>query len=366
MAAPNWQFVLSDLSGHKLGEVLAASERQVVRSLNTPSTATFKILATNPRLSDVLNRDLNLLVYRNTVPQFHGPVVSAQFAADDATTSPSVVVTAADPAWYFDRRVSGKSPTGTLFPSVDRLYIATQLITQSNTESLDGLVSSTGVEVDAAARCGSLAVYIAGPYKKLSECIMELGQTLGGFDWYIRPMEYVSGKIGQFTAAATIGSSRPNAVFEYEGRSNMRAPNYIRGIDTAVNKVYSIPDGGPADASLVREKHDNTSVGLRKRLEEVVDTSGITNSTARDDVLSDHILYRKDPKQVLSFSPDFDNYNGRVPKWEDEYFLGDTVQARVYYNGTTLLDGMVRLYKMQFDIDENNKETLTPTVVNEA
>lgn len=365
MSAPVWTFVLSDLSGNKLGEVLSASERQVVRSLMGPSTATFKILATNPRLGDVLTRELNLLAYRNDVLQFHGPVISAQLAAEDATATPSVVCTAADPAWYFERRVSGKSATGTLFPSTDRLTIAEALINTSNTESIDGLVSDTGVSI-LGQTCGSTMTYVAGPYKKLSECITELGLTLGGFDWYIAPIAYASGKIGQFKAASVIGTTKPNAVFEYEGRANMRAPNFVRGIDTAANKVYSIPDGGPADASGVREAHDNTSVAARKRLEEVVDTSGIPNSANRDAVLNDHILYRKDPKQVLSFSPDFSNYNGRIPEWESEYFLGDLVTARVYYNRASLIDGSVRLYKMQFDIDENNKETLTPTVVDEG
>jgi hypothetical protein len=363
----SWQFVLTDLSGNQLGEVLDCPQRQVTRSISAPSTASFTAPVTTQRLSDILTKDMNLKVYRNRLLLFHGPVISAELAGEDATGTPTVAVGAADPSWRFSKRLAGKSQSGTAFTAgpPDRLTIAETLINTANTESIDGLTSHTGVAI-LGQTCGSTASYIAGPYKPLDQCIADMSQTLAGFDWRIDPVEYSSGVLGNFKAAALLGSTQTGAVFEYQGKANARVPNYQRGITDSANKVYSIPDGGPADAALVREAHDNTSVTARGRYEDVVDTSNITVAAHRDAVLNDHILYRKNPKQVLSFSPDFNDYTGRVPEYGVDYQIGDSVRARVLYNGVQLIDGYVRVYKMQFDIDANSKETLTPTVVNET
>ena len=42
-------------------------------------------------------------------------------------------------------------------------------------------------------------------------------------------------KLGDFDAAAVIGSQKPNAVFEYQGRGNAPEPNYLRSMDTFTN-----------------------------------------------------------------------------------------------------------------------------------
>lgn len=359
MAVADWKFILTDLTGGGVGEVFDASERQVVRVLSGPSTASFKLLANNILLTDVLNRDLNLKCYRNDGLIFHGPIITTELAVDDPSGTPTIACGAVDPSWRFERRVSGKSASGTLFNGVDRLTAAETLISTANGDGETGVAT-------IGQTCGTTSVYTAGPYKKLSECVADLGNTLNGFDWRIDPNEYSSGKIGSFVAAALLGAQQPNAVFEYQGKGNMRVPNYQRGIVDLVNKVYSIPDDGPTSGLGVRSATDAQSVTDRGLYEEVVDTSGINNQTLRDAVLNDHILYRKNPKQVLTFSPDFNDGTGRVPEYGADYQVGDSVRGRVVYNNVQLIDGYVRLYKMQFDIDQNNKETLTPTVVNEA
>lgn len=356
-----WQFILTDLSGNQIGEVLNCPQRQLIRSLSAPSTASLTMPVTSPLLGPVLTQSdlMNMKVYRNSILMFHGPVLSAELATDDATSTPTVAVTAADPSWRFTKRDAGKSKSGTPFSGTDRLTIAESLITTANGEG------ETGVQV-LGQTCGSTAVYIAGPYKPLDQCIADMGQTLGGFDWRIDPIEYASGKIGQFKAAAVLGTTQSSAVFEYQGKANARAPNYQRSITDMVNKVYSIPDGGPADALGVLAQFDGASITARGIYEEVEDTSNITNSSLRTDVLKDHIKYRKNPRQVLSFAPDFNDYSGRVPEYGVDYQIADLVRGRVIYNQVPLVDGFVRLYKMQFDIDESAKETLTPTLVNET
>src|SRR4051794_41167182 len=133
-AYANWTYVLTDLLGNNIGEIRDATERTLTRALSAPATAGFKILATNPLLTDILGSGAgnNLKVYRNNVLQFHGPILTAQLAAEDATATPTVVCTAADPAFRFERRVAGQSAAGTTFPGTDRLTVAESLISAAN------------------------------------------------------------------------------------------------------------------------------------------------------------------------------------------------------------------------------------------
>ena len=361
MSYPTWDFILTDLQGNALGEVATASNRQVVRALSMPATAQFTIPITDPLYSDVIGRDLYLKCYRNSLLTFHGPVITAQLATEDPTTTPTILVTAADPSWRFDRRVAGQSATGTSFAGgTDRLQVAQSLIGTAN-------ANETGVQT-LGLNCGTTlsGTYVAGPYKKLSDCIGEMGNTLAGFDWRIDPIDYNAGKIGQFNAAAILGFTRTDVVFEYQGKANARAPNFIKGIETMVNNAISVPDGGPADVGGVLTASDAASQATRGLYEEVVDTSGVTNVGLRQAIVNDHVLYRKNPRQVFTFQPDFDDGSGRTPSYGTDYQVGDYVRARFIYNGASLVDGTVRLYKMQLDIDDNSKETLTPTVVNEG
>lgn len=370
----NWKFILSDVQGNNTqpvvyGELTNAMERQVIRSLSAPSTAGFRIGADHPLLSTIFTHDCNLKVYRDNALLFHGPIITSELATDDTTQTPTVTCAAADPAWRFDKKIVGQSGTGTLYNGTDRLTIINTELNAINS-NYSGL-NNTGVQ-SLGGTCGSTAVYTVGPYKKFSEVIADMANTLSGFDWYIAPTEPVNTlgfpMIGNFFAAASIGSQKPGAVFEYQGRGNARTPHYIRDLSTSANNVFSIPDDGPTSALGVRQKFD-ASFGpwvARGTLDEIVDTSGITNATLRDAVLQDHLTYRQNPRQVVTFQPDIDDNSGRVPQWGVDYGLGDFVRARINYNGATLVDGYVRIYKMQFDVDDNNRETLTPTVVSEA
>ena len=82
--------------------------------------------------------------------------------------------------------------------------------------------------------------------------------------------------------------------------------------------------------------------------------------------MDDHVLYRAFPRQVFAFTPEPSDGGIRVPEYGLDYQVGDQVRGRIVYNGASLVDGFVRVYKAQFDVDENNRETVTPTVVNEA
>lgn len=360
MAAPNWQFIASDLSGNVVGPVRNAQSRTVQRVLSGASTAGFTIRADNPILANVLSGDLLIKAYRNGVLLFHGLMTSIEFSSDDPTNVPTIAVTATDASFRLVHRISGKSAAGTLFNGVDRLDITESLIDTANSEG------ETGIKVNSPHdNCGSNAVYIAGPYRYLSECLTELGQTLDGFDWRMDPIEYAAGKINQFTAAAAIGSNKAGVVFQYQGRGNARLPKFQRDWSNLANKAYHITATGPTDPSGVLNASDATSIAARGLYETLVDAD-LTNTALRNTLLSDTVAVRKTPRNIFSFQPEFDDGTGRVPVYGTDYQIGDTIRASLIYNGVTLIDGSVRVYKMQFDVDDNNRETLTPTLVDES
>lgn len=364
MAAVTWKFVLTDLAGVQIGEVQNATSRQVVRSLNGASTAGFTIDANNSLLSTVLNTETMCRAYRNGTLIFHGRVTSLELAADDPTAVPVVAVGFTDPAFRLTSRIANK--TGAVVANAaDKLTITESLINTANTEVIDGSASDTGIAT-LGQTCGS-AGYVIGPYKPLNECVQEMALTLDGFDWRMDPIEYAAGKIANFKAAALLSTTQNNAVFEYQGRGNMKAPHYQKDWSGLANKAYHITSAGPAAAGYgVREGHNTASLADLGRYEVVVGAEDVTTTASRDALLADTVNTRGRPRRVLSFSPDFDDQTGRVPAYGTDYQIGDTVRARVLWNGVSLVDGMIRLYRMQFDIDSNNTETLTPTVVDES
>lgn len=360
--AATWNFVLATRTGTKLGEILDAQERICSPTLQATATASFKILATNPILDDLVNLECNLLCYRNNQLIFHGPIISVNLEAPEGTATPLVGAVAADPSWFFAKRVMDRTSGGTTATN-NRLSLAESIIGTANTDGEMG-VQTMGYTVSGS----STVMY--GPYRKLNEIIDDLANTIGGFDWRIAPIEYSSAKIGQFLAGdmpapgsdTVMGYTRSGVVFEYEGRDNMRVPNWMKTKDTMANTVYSIPDDGPASPLGVRSKTDSTSITSYGLYADVADTSNIAEAALRDSVLDAHIAFRKNPRQLFTFTPDIDDGTGRVPDWITDYNIGDFVRCRFKYNTALLIDGYVRIYKMDFNIDQSGQESLTPTL----
>lgn len=358
---PRWTFLLTSRTGVPYGEILGASERQVIRALNAPSTAGFRlpIEAAGALAAPLLTSDTLLRCYRGGRLQFHGPVQSVELAASDPNAMPSFAVTAADPSIRFSKRFVGKSPSGTAATAaVDRITFIESQIAVANASG------ETGVQT-LGRTSGSTISYPIPAYTRLNELIATISQTYSGFDWHINPIEYAAGKLGTFDAYGSFGSTKPNAVFEYQGRANMRAPVFQRNWGDVANTVYHLHPAGASVPGGVRSKTDGTSITDHGLYEDVID-SDLTLDANRDALLDEHILYRKNPRLVFAFQPDFDDYTGRVPTWQSDYFLGDQVRCAVRWEGTLLIDGYARLYKMQFDIDANDRESLTPTLVDEG
>lgn len=361
-----YTFVLTDLLGTAFGEVMNATQRQVVIPISKPASASFTITETNPQLANVLTRECLLKVYDGATLRFHGLVVATEGTPKDSGGM-QVACTAADPAFRLGRRLSGQAASPAAITS-DKADIAKQLIDVANSSAETGVQTIT-------VTCGSTGTYIPGPYKYTLDCINELADSFDGFDWQITPSEYASGKIGTFAAASVLGGTQPDVFFEYGGiRANIRTFNAQRSWATLANRVYHIPDDGPSSPLGVVSASDVTSINARSLYETIEDASGIFDATLRAQLVQEVVGVRKDPRRVVTFTPDFqdDQRPGRVPVYGTDYNVGDVVRVRINPGGggnpstSALVDGYLRIYQMTIDIDANGKATYTPTTVDEG
>lgn len=357
-----WRWEITERDGTALAEVQNASVRKLTQQLSKSAVANFTILSHNPIVEDLYGEDRLLKVYQDDTLRFHGPITSLE--ATNGDHGATVAATATDPSFYFAKRVVGKSPTGTTYTTQDKLVIVKSLIDIANNVFLDG--AETGVRTSSMT-CGSTATYVAGPYRLLDECIAELGDTLDGFDWRIDPIEYDTGKIGDFTAAALLQNTQADAVFEYgpDTRANVDTFNYQRLWTDMANRVFNVPQDLTLDAVL--DAADNTSITDHGLHEALVDSTDVTNLTLRQQVADFHVAVRKDPRRIVTFTPTVEDPDrpGKVPTYGEDYYLGDLVPVRIAPEGIELISGLVRIHKMEIELDQSGRAKYTPTTVPE-
>jgi hypothetical protein len=320
----------------------------------------------------VLTRDCLLKVYDGSTMRFHGLVVATE-ATPGSSGGLQVAVTAADPSFRLARRVSGQSASPTPITG-DKGDIARQLIATENARSN----GETGVRT-VTINTGYGGTYTPGPYKYTLTCINELSDSLDGFNWTITPGEMTTlgaGKLGTF-AAAWRGSYtvQSDVIFEYGGiRSNIRDFNAQRSWSDVATVAYHIPDDGPSSPLLVKSAINATALATRGLYETIVDATNITDPTLRQQLVSETVAVRGDPRRVVTFVPDFADPGrpGRVPVFGTDYNVGDAVRVRLNPTGggnpssSAFVDGYLRIYSMTIEIDSNGKATYTPTTVDEA
>ena len=377
-----WQFILTDLLGNTHGEVTQAASRKVVLPHLRAPSASFTVPIWHDLAPTVLDTDCLLRAYR--VDQvtgqrdlaFHGPVVSAEESAEG--NSNSVAVTAAGPLWRLTKRIipSSKLQTGVQYGSgaglIDLGTIARTVLTDVNAEQFTG--------IDLGTHANSTSAW-AGKWflKNAAEAIAELGAGLNSFEYRIRPTEATAyanpqnwPRIGLLDIAPILGTTQPNAVFEY-GTTKANVASYkrtvsretlltnaiisVQGWPDSVEKINTtVPPATPimADKYHLIEIDDATTVASRGLFEEVVNDAGVLDDGLRTNIAQFHIDIRKNPKQIITFNP---VVNARPAPFVD-YNVGDTVRARALVRGNLRFDALFRIWGITFDVDQNGNENV--------
>jgi hypothetical protein len=316
----------------------------------------------------LLGGDTLLRVYEqaddgSTVLLGHHRQVTAEENAADGKVS--VAATFADPVWTLMRRLIGKTvggyARGTALAPVDPATIIFELLAAANADSPTGVVAG-----DSAA---STPTYVADwRFKPLGEAVSDLGATLGGPDWRVRPTEWTFGSYGALDVLPIIGTARTDAAFEYgDGLLNVASYKRAVTVEGGANRLYSLPVGFPDNAAnSVLSRQDTGSQAIRGVLEAVV-AGDLTVDVLRAALLDHHLAIRANPRQIISFQPVRDTRAGRLPRFGVDYGIGDVLPFRASIrrrDGVLVkrLDVTARLYNYGVSVDELGAGTPTLTM----
>lgn len=354
---PSWNFVLTDSTYRPVGEILNASDRNVAIPLSKLATCSFAVRLDNPLADLLLAADGYVKAYRDGVLRFFGPVVSADETG--AAEGTSVAVNASDPGWLLQKRLVGKSATGTRFITpIDRAAAVGSLLTTVNTED------STGIVADASNASASSIIYQAGPYKFYYDVLTELAAGTAGFDWQILPQEnFANGVVLSQTIATlyirpVLGINRDEAIYEFgTGRHNVAS--YRRAVtrDTQADKVYHIASPGPDVPGYPVVFQDNAEAIGRYHLMEDIAQADLLDLSMRQALVDSHVEVRAFPRQTIEFTPHIDPIGtGRLPEYGVDFEVGDGVRLRIANDRQIRVDALCRVWGVTFSIDPNGIE----------
>jgi hypothetical protein len=378
-APPDWDFLLTDLQGNVLGDIVGAAERAVTLGHKRLPTASFRVPLWHPQAGNLLSGDTLLQCWRRDAfgakLVFNGPVQNVEEVGQ--ALGQTLAVTAVGPFWRLSKRVVGQTKGGLYLPGppagdppvqpVGNLAdLAFQIVDIVNGQQYTGI--KKGTVTDKAGIASGALTYPEG-LKVASDMIQELAAGLNSFDWVVTPMVPQGPilnnfpTIGSLDLAPLIGVVRENAIFEY-GTPRANVATYTRSLtrdallNQAIVSVSGWPDGTAADLVI---RDDVTSQTNRGLLTEVVNDAGVVDSTLRASIGDEHLKYRKNPRQIITFTPAM---NARPYPFTD-YNVGDWVRARAVVRGSLRFDANFRIWGATFKLDQNGNESLELQLVDD-
>lgn len=380
----SWEFILTDLGGKPLSELAGARAKNAAMPLRSMATGRISVPVDHVDGDTLLNGDALLKVYQTNddfltsgdrLLMAHLRLVNAV----ETVTAGVGNITAnfADPLWVLLKRLIGKSRAGYSITNTDRGLIMAALLAATNAES------STGVRAGSIT-ASSVTTVTGWTYKKIAEGIAELGATIDGPDWRIRPIEWApstagsygngAGIIGELDVAPAIGVLNLDQAFEYgDGRLNVAGYTRLVDNDGRANRFIHLPLSYPDNAAqepIVAQDVSLTynNVGL---LEELVNADLVPDAL-RTNLVQYHLATRGLARQTITFTVAKDPVGDgkRVPRIGREVNLGDVVPFRASItraDGTLnkRIDALFRIYQAEVDVDDvgaaTPKLTVTPS-----
>lgn len=383
MPGSKWHYVLTDMEGTRIGEILNATERKYRANLSAYSTASFQVRKDNPVLPYLFNQeeDYLLQVWQDDTLRMFGPIITSNYVMAEGSPV-SIAVSAADPAQRMVNRYWFEGATGVTPSTTPKANVADRLVEYQNNRTGTG-ATSLGIK---SGNTGDLIFGGSGTYKaetgiSLYTHFQNLAQGFDGFDWYIEP-NYPPTPIGSnlhmpiiglIRYANVIGENKPLVTFEHGvGKRNMRALNYLSDQTTRGNLIINISELGTevtaANPNPYITVADESATGWRRfgLYDQIAELSGVNNVAMRTKYAEESLAVRKNKRQVLSMTSDIDDHTGRVPVFGVDYGLGDTVTANAVVEGAKLFSGLVRVYAVEVSLNDAGTATYTPILVQEG
>lgn len=380
-SSERWHYVLTDMKGVRIGEILNATERKYRANLSAYSTASFQVRKDNAVLPYLFSseEDYLLQVYQGSTLKMFGPIITSNYVMNEGQP-PSVAVSAVDPAWRMVNRYYFEAATGVTPSAAAKAKVANDLVEFQNNRTGTG-VTSLGIISGASLAAGGTGTYKAETGISLYTHFQNLAQGFDGFDWYIEPNAsptVVSNSlympiIGNIRYANVVGESKPLVTFEHGvGKRNMRALNFLSDQTTRGNIIVNVSELGTEATAANPNPYialgdvSATGWGRFGLYEQMAELSGVNNVAMRFKYVEEALAVRKNKRQVLSMTSDIDDHTGRVPAFGIDYGLGDTVMANAVVEGSTLFSGLVRVYAVEVSLNDAGTATYTPILVQEG
>lgn len=378
MALNEWRWLYADRNFIPQGELLNLRDRTLSLALSKIDTCSFS-MRTDHYLSDaLLSLEGFLKVYRNNTLLFYGPLVDATETVDEG--GGRISFNAASQAWALQYRFPAKTVSGNTFPAgTDRAIIVSNMLSAALETQYDD-VTNPWITPDDFRRRGSTfykgttlpypissaatlaAVYKIPTYTSFMTMVTELASGLGGFDWRFMPFDnFVNGAVTDYEimalwAAPTIGTARPEAIFEFgDGRLNMKSYTRTRSRQTQANVVTHLLSNEPEANPPM--KINTTSTSKWGVMEDLAQVGDLTDPTLRQQLVDEHVNIRMEPRHTIVFDPTPDYGSGRLPRFGVDYNVGDTITARAVSQGKQRFNAQFRVWGIEFTIDESGVET---------
>lgn len=374
-----WSFEVTNKNFVSQGEFVNVRDSKVDIQLNKLRTAGLKIRLDNTLAPFIaLNCSLEPLyikAYRNGILLFNGPIQTVQEANDNQNAF--LQINASGPEMIFTQRLlrSGLiycTDAGIKTPSGTQRAVQFKEMLKSNEEQ--GAENRGQLHIDYTTgpiESANIESYEAPSYKLLSEILTEMYNQAAGFDWVVYPQETTEfgpkGKIGRLVIQNTIHTEKPNAAFEWGGgRNNIAGFSRTVDISSLLNLGWNISSAGPnATGAPTIYKYEETPYAETWNIREGMVSINAQNIDLRQQITTETTQVRRLPKQTVVFQPVADVTGGegtRVPVFGSDYNIGDSVKAKIMYEGATHLTGLSRVWGVGFAVDENGKETQTLTL----
>jgi hypothetical protein len=361
-----WSVQVQNSSFQTQGEALNFKEFKLPIFVNKVRQCSFKVRLDNP-ISELLLTAASpryIKVYRNQKLVFYGPVITVQEVGQTGSNAEesALQINALGPEWIFAKRLVGKTAAGLKWAAgKERASRFAELIAAMEGEGASLLLNAPAPHTQST----STAAYETTPFRTLAEVLSDIAETFEGFDWIVNPTEYTASNkfLGYLETKDLIGSSKPNAVFEW-GTGRCNVANYTRVIDRTeqINRGYHNTTAGPEAPGAPTVLKEDTTSKVTWGVQEALIQASILNTALRESLVQENIKVRKVPRQTIAFQPVPDDGTGRVPQVFTDFGIGDTIRARIALNNLVHFDALVRCYGCTFELDEALRETQVLTL----
>lgn len=355
-------YVITDADARALGHLRGAKTRRVAIGINRNPVVSTVLRLDDPLTNAILGGKTYCKVYERDpnvgifAIRFVGRIGALDESGDGGGMPGSVGVTFGGPFTPFAKRLLGKTPTGyedgTPLAPKDKSELLAGLVLAANAEGY------TGVDLGTVSNVGVADYLKYTPFKKASDAIGEVVNTIDGpdFELVMQEPQVVAGgiKIANMNVLPVVGQARPAAVWEYAtGRHNVSDYKRVVSYDLA-NRVYGLPPASNPTGAVVMAE-DTESISAFDLQEELVGTD-LEVEQFRQSVVDEHVRIRKQPQQTITFTPARDDPSkpGRVPRYGIDFFLGDSVPFRAVDPVTrqVRVNAMLRVYAVDWEIDD--------------